>query len=350
MKRILSILFVFFAVVMTAVAQQRFTVDKETYNFGQIQWKKPATVQYTITNTGNQPLRLTNVAPSCACSVAQWTQTPIAAGGQGNITVEFDAKALGHFDKSIAVYTDTQSKPLYLHFIGEVVTQVKDFSRAYPYLMGEVRLDKNELEFPDSYRGEQPTLRIGVANLSARDYEPILMHLPSYLTMQSEPAVLKQSEHGVITLTLHTDKLKDLGWTESSVYLSRFMGDKVSDENEIPLSIVLLPNLSNVDVANAPAIQLSETEINLSAEPSNKKKVKYDIKLSNVGRSPLRIGKLQVFHSAVGVRLKKNVIKPGDEVHLRITIDRSKLNKKRHLRILLITNDPKQPKAIIHIN
>jgi hypothetical protein len=335
---------------MTAAAQPRFTANHESYNFGQVQWKNPVTALYTITNTGTQPLLLTNVDPSCACSVAQWTQTPIAAGEQGSITVAYDARALGHFDKSIAVYTNVQAQPVYLRFTGEVVTEVRDFSQAYPYMMGQIRLDKDELEFPDSYRGEEPTLRIGVANLSEQPYEPVLMHLPSYLTLKAEPAVLQQGERGVITLTLHTDKLKGLGWTESSVYLSRFMGDVVSDDNELPLSVVLLPDLSYVDEANAPALALSATDINLNDAPSKKAKVKSDITLSNNGRSPLRIDKLQVFHPAVGIRLKKSVLNPGESTDLRITVDTGKLKKKRHLRVMLITNDPKQPKAIIHIN
>jgi hypothetical protein len=349
MKRTYLILAACFAVVMTTAAQPRLHADHESYSFGQIQWKNPVTVQYTLTNSGNEPLIVQHVEPSCACSVAQWTRTPIGGGEQGTITVEFDARALGHFDKSVAVYTNAQDKPLYLHFTGEVVTEVKDFSRTYPYLMGQVRLDKDELEFPDSYRGEQPTLRIGIANLSEKEYEPVLMHLPSYLSMKAEPAVLKQGERGVVTLTLHTDKLKELGWTESSVYLSRYMGDKVSDDNEIPFSVVLLPKQGDANRADAPALHLSATEIDLSTLSTKKSKVKCDIQLSNTGRSALHIGKLQVFNSAVGLRLKKSELKPGESTRLRITIDKEKIKKKRRLRILLITNDPKQPKTIIHI-
>ena len=71
MKRILITLYVLASVVLTAVAQARFTSNTEMYSFGQIEWKHPVTVQYTITNTGDQPLVLTEVEPDCACSVAQ---------------------------------------------------------------------------------------------------------------------------------------------------------------------------------------------------------------------------------------------------------------------------------------
>lgn len=97
MKRILITLYVLASVVLTAVAQARFTSNTEMYSFGQIEWKHPVTVQYTITNTGDQPLVLTEVEPDCACSVAQWTKTPIAPGAKGTVNVTLTPR---HWDIS----------------------------------------------------------------------------------------------------------------------------------------------------------------------------------------------------------------------------------------------------------
>lgn len=346
-------MYAFAAAALTAAAQPRFSSNKETHSFGQVEWKHPATVQYTITNTGDQPLVLTKVEPDCACSVAQWTQTPIAPGDKGVIEVEFDAEALGRFDKSVAVYSNAQPHLAYLRFTGEVVREITDFTKTYPFLIGQIRIDKNEIVFPDTHRGAKPVIRIGVVNQSDRPYEPVLMHLPSYLDMKVEPAVLQKGERGVITLTLNTEKLAELGLTQASVYLSRFTGDKVGDENEIPLSAVLLPDftgMTDADRANAPVAHLSETDLDLSALLAKKKRVKHDIQLTNNGRSPLQISKLQVFNPALGVSLKKSVLQPGETTRLRVTVDKKNIaRKRRHLRILMITNDPVQPKVEINI-
>ena len=267
MKRILITLYVLASVVLTAVAQARFTSNTEMYSFGQIEWKHPVTVQYTITNTGDQPLVLTEVEPDCACSVAQWTKTPIAPGAKGTVNVTFDAKALGHFQKSVAIYSNAQPNLVYLKFNGEVVQEIKDFTKTHPYLIGQIRIDKNSLDFPDIQHGEQPVIHIGVVNLSDRPYEPVLMHLPPYLQTKVEPNVLQKGEKGVITLTLNSERLTDLGLTQASVYLSRFSGDKVGDENEIPVSAILLPDFSGmteVEKANAPVISLSTKEVDMS--------------------------------------------------------------------------------------
>lgn len=79
-------------------------------------------------------------------------------------------------------------------------------------------------------------------NLSDRPYEPVLMHLPPYLQTEVKPNVLQKGEKGVITVTLDSERLTDFGLTQASVYLARFSGDKVGDENEIPVSAILLPD------------------------------------------------------------------------------------------------------------
>lgn len=353
MKRIFTTLYALAAVALAAVAQPRFTSNTEMHSFGQIEWKHPVTVQYTVTNTGDQPLVLTEVEPDCACSVAQWTQNPIAPGAKGTVNVTFDAKALGHFQKSVAIYSNAEPHLVYLKFNGEVVREIKDFTRTHPYLIGQIRIDKNSLDFPDIQHGEHPVIYIGVVNLSDRPYEPVLMHLPSYMEMEAKPNVLQKGEKGIITLTLNSEKLTDLGLTQASVYLSRFGGDKVGEENEIPISAILLPDFSGMtdaEKANAPSISLSTKDIDLSSILAKKSKARKDITITNTGRAPLQISKLQVFHPAVGANLKKSILQPGESTRLRVTLEKKNIGKKRrHLRLLMITNDPMQPKVEINI-
>lgn len=206
---------------MAAVAQPRISSNKETHNFGQIEWKRPVTVEYTITNTGNQPLVLTNVTTSCACAVADWTKEPIAPGAKGIVKASFDAKALGRFEKSVGIYSNATPNLVYLKFTGEVVQEIKDYTKTHPFAIGNIRIDRDEFAFPDVYRGQQPTMMFSIANLSDRPYEPVLMHLPPYLKMEAEPKVLLKGKKGTVKLTLDASQLNDYGLTQTSVYLSR---------------------------------------------------------------------------------------------------------------------------------
>lgn len=353
MKRSLLFIFTLLIVTLAAVAQPRLSSNKETHNFGQIEWKRPVTVEYTITNTGNQPLVLTNVTTSCACAVADWTKTPIAPGEKGMVKATFDAKALGRFDKSVGIYSNATPNLVYLKFTGEVVQEVKDFTKTHPFAVGNIRIDRDELSFPDVYPGQQPSLTFSIANLSDRPYEPVLMHLPPYLQMETEPNVLLKGKKGTVKLTLDASQLKDYGLTQTSVYLSRFGGDKVSEDNEIPVSVILLPDFSQMtakDSLDAPVIRISETDIDLSEPLKKKSKASHNILITNAGKTPLVISKLQVFNSSVGVNLKKTVLPTGGTTKLKVTIHKRDVgNKKHHLRILMITNDPLRPKVEINV-
>ena len=336
-----------------AIAQPRFIPNTDIQKVGQVQWKRPVDIKFSITNEGDQPLVLTDVQPDCDCTVARWTETPIAPNEKGEINVTFDATLLGTFEKSVAVYTNAEPDVAYLHFSGQVLTEVRDFTRTHPYKYGEIRIDTTEVSFPDVQRGTYPEMRIGVANESDRPYEPVLMHLPSFVTQVAEPAVLQPYEQGEIVLTLESDLLGDYGLTQGSVYLSRFSGDVVGEDNELPLSVVLLPDFSSLSdelKSRMPTIELSTQDLDFSALLAKKQKVKQDIVVTNKGQTPLAIFKVQVFNSAVGVDLKKNVLEPGQSTKLRVTIDKNSIGRdRRHLRVLLITNDYNHPKVEINI-
>lgn len=99
------------------------------------------------------------------------------------------------------------------------------------------------------------------------------MHLPNYLKADVAPTKLKPGHAGVITLTLDSRSLPEMGLNQTSVFLGGFPGDKVSVDKEITISAVLLPNfekLSAHQLAIAPKIELSEMEVNLP--PFGKKK------------------------------------------------------------------------------
>lgn len=126
----------------------------------------------------------------------------------------------------------------------------------------------------------------------------------------------------------------------------------MGEENEIPVSAVLLPDFSHIsqqERLNPPAIHLSAEELQMGELESDEKKA-HTIIIKNVGKSNLEIRDLQVFNSALGVQLKKRVLKPGASTKLKITAFGQNLKKvKGTPRVLMITNDPNNPKIIIKV-
>ncbi|MDR0976283.1 MAG: DUF1573 domain-containing protein [Prevotellaceae bacterium] len=243
MKRILTTLVVATAALLSAVAQPRIAAGKTELDLGKTAWKQAVTVSYALTNTGNEPLVISRVEPSCACTVTNWQEKTLAPGASDILRVTFDAQALGHFDKMVIVYSNGSDKPLYLYFRGEV-------------------------------------------------------------TRDAPPAHVEEAE-------------------------------------------VLAPP-PPID-PDAPAIALSATNVNLNTLPVMKNsRVRRDIRISNTGRSVLHLDEIEVFDMAVAIDLKRQQVKPGKHVRLRITVDTSKLKQPEGtLRIHVKSNDPRRPLAEI---
>ena len=353
MKQIFTSILLWTAACLVGYAQPKATFDKMTHEFGVVLWKHPATATFQIKNDGDKPLVISNVTTSCGCTVADWTKEPIAPGATGVVTSTFDAKALGHFYKDIGVYCNASARPIYLMLRGEVSADPKNYTLTHAYEIGAIRLNKAAIEFDDTNKGDKPTMEILVANTTSDVYTPVLMHLPPYLEAVAVPERIGKKATGKIKVTLDTDKLPKFGLTTATVYLSRFPGDKVSEENAIPVSAVLLPDFSNMSQQqrlNPPAVQLSATEFTVPPLAENAKK-KLTVVVKNVGKSDLDITDLQVFNPALGVQLKKRVLKPGAQTKMKITVYGKYLKKvKSAPRVLMITNDPNCPKIVIRVN
>lgn len=351
-KRILFLFSIMLGVALTAYAQPKITFDREKQDLGYILWRNPTTVTYQFTNIGDKPLVISNVTASCGCVEVDWTKHPIPAGGKGTVSAVFDAEAIGHFYKEVGVYCNASAVPVYLEFNGEVTADAKNYSFTHPYGFGSVRLNQEEIDFENVNKGDRPEFTILVANTSSKTYTPVLMHLPPYLSAEATPEVLGRGKNGKIVVTLDTDKLPKLGITRTSVYLSRFPGDKVGADNEIPVSIALLPDFSKMTEQqknNPPQLSLSATELEFPPLKPNQKKSQ-SVVITNTGKSNLEIQDMQVNSIALAVSLKKTVLMPGESTKLKITVLAENLSRvKGTPRVLMITNDPAKPSVTIRV-
>lgn len=334
-----------------AAAQPEAKFDTTSLDLGTVLWNKECTATFTVTNSGTKPLVINSVETSCGCTKAAWTKAPIKAGKSGEVSVAYSADMLGHFDKRLAVRTNAGSRPVLLSIKGVVSADAPEYTGGYPYQMGNLRINADELLFDDVSLGDQPQLSIEVFNGGSENYRPTLMHLPDYLAAKAEPEQLGPGKGGKITVTLDSRKLRGMGLTQTSVYLSRFPGDKVSKDTEIGVSAVLLPSfgsLTDAQLETAPAIRLSTSRLDLGS-PGKKSKAKGSITITNAGKSTLNIKSLQVFNSALNVDVKREIA-PGESARLNIAVIMRYLKRSRRpLRMLMITNDPKQPKVDIDV-
>ena len=330
---------------------QKLVAEKATVNVGRTGYQIPVTAVFEFRNKSSRKLHIDAVKPDCSCTTIEYPQGDIGGNEKFQITMTYDARQLGHFDKQAAVISNGSQKPLYIRMHGVVLEDYVDLSKNYPVEMGDLYLDKMELEYDDINRGDSQVQELLIYNNGTSTCQPNLMHLPPYLSAEVTPAVLHPRQAGKITVVLNSLLLRDYGLTQTSVYLAGNPGDKVSPDHEIAVSAVMLPSFDNTanGLADTPRLNMSTDRIDIAF--GNKKKMTEVIDIENTGQSELRITSLQMFTRGLKISLAKSVLKPGERTKLKITVIRDELKTVRtRPRVLMICNDPQKPKVTITVS
>lgn len=104
MKKLIGGLFLFgMAGVFSA---QTISFDKTTIDYGTINAGSDGHRVFTFKNTGNKPLVLSNVKPSCGCTTPDWSKQAIQPGKTGTIKVNYNTNLKGEFRRSIEVHSN----------------------------------------------------------------------------------------------------------------------------------------------------------------------------------------------------------------------------------------------------
>lgn len=349
-KKILTTLLLSLAV--QAATAQRITVQKKAIDCGKTAFNMPVTAEFELKNKGLRKLRIEDVQVSCGCLEAQYPKNEISAGEKFTLKLTYDARQLGHFTKTARIVSNGSKKPLYLSMRGIVVEELADYSGTYPFVFGDLRSDKENIEFDDVNKGDFPVQEIHIRNMGTSLLQPNIMHLPPFLSAVVTPETLRPGHSGKITVSLNSAKLHDYGLTQTSVFMGNRLGEKVSESSEMPVSVVLLPSFDGQTAANrkfAPRLELSKETLDIDFEGKSKKKTV--VTIANKGRTDLNISSLQMFTMGLRMTLGKQVVKPGETTELKITAYRDELKRARTKpRVLMITNDPDHPKVVISIN
>jgi hypothetical protein len=127
MKKIMLICAVVLGFAFTATAQDNekaeFKFNEEKHDFGKVPQGTPVTTVFEFTNIGKEPLILTDVKPTCGCTIADYTKTPVKNGEKGLIKITYNAANVAPFNKTIVVTSNAKTPTKYLNIVGEVIAK-----------------------------------------------------------------------------------------------------------------------------------------------------------------------------------------------------------------------------------
>lgn len=122
-----KILFIATAVAfgLAAIAQQNtdnvLKVNTEKYNFGKIKQGVPADYSFELKNIANKPIVVENAWGSCGCTPVEVPKEPIAPGATAKLKVQYNAAAMGYFEKDVFIKLAGIEIPKNLKVTGEVL-------------------------------------------------------------------------------------------------------------------------------------------------------------------------------------------------------------------------------------
>lgn len=137
MKRNLSLLILFVGIttsgffaqalesIKETAPQTSIEFDETTFQWGELIEGEKIQNVFTFTNTGNEPLIISNAKGSCGCTVPRWPREPIMPGETADLLVEFNSKGKGKVEganqsKRVTITANTDPVNTYLTIKGKV--------------------------------------------------------------------------------------------------------------------------------------------------------------------------------------------------------------------------------------
>jgi hypothetical protein len=350
-----SILVVIFLLVLSPVFSQQkgpnISFSEESHSFGKILEAKGAVSHtFTFTNTGNEPLVIESVRPSCGCTTPEWSEKPIPPGGQGYVKATFNpANRPGLFNKTISVSSNAIRKNIILKFSGEVVAKEPTTEDKYPFLIDNIRFTSTYLSFGKVSPNKPATRNLDIVNAGNVPVTISFPSIPSHLEVLVSPATIKPNQRASIEFTYDAKKKNDWGFVNDAVLYT--LNGKSDGKYRLNLTASIQDDYSSAtpqQLANAPKVSIESNSFNFGTLKAGAN-IAVTFKFKNIGRSNLEIHKLVSSCGCTNVKAKANTIKPGAVGEISGTFSSGGQKGPVNKTITLITNDPDNLNLVLWI-
>lgn len=96
-------------------------VPNTKFDFRKMKEGEKVRHNWTVKNTGNNPLMISNVQTSCGCTAPSFPKEPILPGSEAIITLEFNSAGKeGLVNKNALIIANTDDSPFSIGFTAEV--------------------------------------------------------------------------------------------------------------------------------------------------------------------------------------------------------------------------------------
>jgi len=350
-----SFLFIsIFIISASVLAQPVMKISESDHDFGK--FKEEAgrqTHNFLVTNTGNSPLVIQNIAASCGCTTPEWTKEPIQPGQSGKITAIYDPKDRpGVFNKTLSVYSNSKPEVVVLVIKGEVIPREKTIEELFTFPVGAVRFESNHLAFTNIKKTEKKIRVMQIVNTSSEPVKIGFEMVPAHLSLKANPETLKPGQKGIIEGTY--DATKNSGWGNVSDMVKVVLNGATQENVYYYISANLVEDFSSLtkeDLEKAPVFKLASTTVELGKIPGSTAK-EVEFKFTNAGKSDLMIRHVRSTCGCTAVQQGQQGvgIKPGQSSSIKAVFNSGSYKGRVTKAIYVYTNDPKNSEVVLMLN
>lgn len=183
---------------LSEVAQGSIIAEPATRNMGKVADTATINAYFTLRNTTNEAIEVTELRSSCSCLKVVTPITRIEAEESITLRAEFNpAGRNGGFSIPILLYTPLDATKPTLRLVVEGTVTATDKWSHLPQSMGLLRLSRKSVTFSSDTRTE----RIAVANVGDTPLRISAKPTTEGITLRTEPEVLQPNEEGDIVIT-----------------------------------------------------------------------------------------------------------------------------------------------------
>lgn len=355
-NKIISLLLSLLFVSSLSFSQQKnanISFETTHHNYGKIKETDGVSkYKFIFTNTGNEPLVIQEVKPSCGCTSSDYTKAPIPPGNKGFVTADYNPKNRpGKFSKSIRVTTNAQPPTTVLRISGVVEPREKTVEDIYPASIGKFRMKTSHLAFMKINNTEVRTEQIEVINTSNQKVEVSLSNIPAFVTIEFNPSTLEPNQKGVFKITYNPSKNDDWGFSISRMNIKVKQEDNTESSGRLSVSAVIQEDFSHLteeELAIAPIIKFNNQTFDFKTLKQGET-VSHEFIFTNKGKRDLIIRKTKASCGCTAISPSVKVIKPGEKSAIKMTFNSRGKKGPQNKTITITTNDPKNPTTRLKI-
>ena len=349
----ITTLFLILAATICASARTGVKWFETTHNFGAFDEDSgPVTANFTLLNTGDEPIQILAARASCGCTSPKYTRKPIAPGDTTSIAVTYDpAGRPGKFTKYVGVELSGGLESVKLYVTGTVVGSPKSIQARFPADAGDnMSLSRSAVMFGQMKKGTTRTFNLTAYNKSKNAIHPVIGHMPPYISADIVPQEVPAGDQVTFILYFNSTKCPLYGLVADTLAIST--GVAQDQPFLLPVTAMVeedFSKLSPKQLHDAPVATLSDSNVDFG-KIDRSTPLSASVTIKNTGKSRLTVRRVYSSDPGVSASISKSDIKPGKDAVIDIKVDPAKIpGDILNYRIAIITNDPVNPTQTIRL-